>query len=40
MKRAALVSPSDKSLYGLYLGEIFQTWSVACSEKLNSAKLL
>ena len=28
MKRASLVSPSAKSLHGLYLGEIFQTWSV------------
>ena len=28
MKRAALVSPSAKSLHGLYLEEIIQTWSV------------
>ena len=28
VKRASLVSPSDKSLHGLYLEEIFQTWSV------------
>ena len=33
MKRAALVSPSAKSLQGLYLEEIFQTWSVGYAKQ-------